>query len=431
MHCPKIQLITSLALCISLMGCGLSGDLDTSADNQPLPALGELVANPGIGGLITRLSDSSSGEQTTGGFITRIEYSRVQPENADGSLLLVHGVNSQGLLQYALLAPTGGDIHLINLPDGNVSGQSTLHDETEARWHPTDANIIRFIQGSNSYIGSLKVFEYNIATNEVSVLSDLTGKLPADWGPSLYGSTGLEGTFSADGNRMAWSIESGLNNAENTVGFVTFDVRNGGEVLGTFDYDGREHDHLSISPSGEYVVISAHEKTTAHPVDFSAERILLNETQHSDLCVNASGNDCYITVSFNDASNANYGWVFVTDLTTGHKTRLFNIFRTGNTSLHLSGRALNRPGWALMSTYNCVESKSSAKCNRLTLVELKANPRIIDVTSTHSSGKGYYAEPHGTLSRDGLRAYFNSDWNNLGVINSFRLEIPASTYTGG
>lgn len=241
-----------------------------------------------------------------------------------------------------MLPPFGGTAELILLPDGNVSDLSTLHDETEARWHPTDANLIRFISGQNSYSGSLKVFEYNIADQNVSVIADLTGKLPASWGPVLYGSSNLEGTFSNDGNRLAWAIETGVNNTETLVGFVAFDIRYGGEVLGTLDDDGRDQDHLSISPSDEYVVISAANKTTVHPVDFSSERRLMNETQHSDFCVTAQGNDCYISVSFDDQSNSNYGWIFSNDLVTGQTTKLFNVFASGNTTLHLSGRAFDR-----------------------------------------------------------------------------------------
>lgn len=214
------------------------------------------------------------------------------------------------------------------------------------------------------------------------------------------------------------------------MGYVAFDIRNGGEVLGTLDDDGREQDHLSISPSGEYVVISAARKTTVHPVDFSSERRLMNETQHSDFCITAQGNDCYISVSFDDESNSNYGWIFSSDLVTGQTTKLFNVFASGNTSLHLSGRAFDRPGWALLSTYNCQSTSASAKCNRLSLIEINDNARIIDLTGTHSSGDGYYSEPQATISRDGLRAYFNSDWDHSGSVNVFRIDIPAASYSG-
>ncbi|MGB0867487.1 MAG: hypothetical protein ACPGSC_13330, partial [Granulosicoccaceae bacterium] len=320
---------------------------------------------------------------------------------------------------------------LITLPSGNVAGLETLHDETEARWHPTDPKRIRFIKGQNSFVGSLKVFEYQTDTGAVTELADLSGKLPASWGPELYGSTNLEGTYSADGNRLVWAVESGVNNAETLVGFVSFDLRNGGVVLGTLDGNNRNQDHLSISPSGEYVVISTGDKTTLHPVDFSSEQTLMEETQHSDFCVTAAGRDCYISVSFNNQDDPNYGWIFYTDLISGQTTRLFNVFASGNTSIHFSGRALDRPGWALLSTYNCQSNLSSAKCNRLSLIELTANPRIIDLTGTQSSGDNYYAEPQATISRDGTRAYFNSDWNDLGEVNVYRLEIPASTYGGG
>lgn len=432
MRFPNRSFLAVTTLVIALSACNSNGASNPSLDgnNGNLPALGTSFINTDLGGSVTRLSDSRSQPITAAGHIIKADYSRVQAENADGSLLLVYAANAEGLLQYALLSPLGGTAELISLPNGNASGLSTLHDEAEARWHPTDSNLIRFISGQNSYNGSLKVFEYDIADKSVAVIADLTGKLPASWGPELYGSTNLEGTFSNDGNRLAWAIETGVNNAETLVGYVAFDIRNGGEVLGTLEDDGRDQDHLSISPSGEYVVISAASKTTVHPVDFSSERRLLNETQHSDFCVTTQGNDCYISVSFDDASDSNYGWIFSSDLVTGQTTRLFNVFASGNTSLHLSGRSFDRPGWALLSTYNCQSNTSKAKCNRLSLIEIKDNPRIIDLTGTHSSGDGYYAEPQATISRDGLRAYFNSDWDRSNSVNVFRLDIPASTYTG-
>ncbi len=436
MFFSSTRLITSVLLAVALNAC--QSDKNSTPETGALtttggvPPLGALSTNSEIGGLITRLSDSAT-RPTAGADLKLIktDYSRIQAENADASELLVYAVNDDSQIQFALLSTTGGAARPITLPEGNVSGLNYLHDETEARWHPTDPNRLRFIQGQNSYLGSLKLFEYNISNNSVSEIADLTGKLPAAWGNTLYGMTGLEGTFSQDGQRLAWIIETGENNAETTVGYVAFDIRNGGEVLGTLTYDGRNHDHLSISPSGEFVVISATSKTTSHPVDFSAEQILLNETQHSDLCITAQGNDCYVAVSFDDSDDPNYGWVFVTDLVNGNVTPLVNIFGTGNTSLHLSGRALDLPGWALMSTYNCSSNIETAMCDRLSLIELTANPRIIELTGTHSSGEQYYAEPHGTISRDGLRAYFNSDWDGSGSINAYRLEIPASTYTGG
>ena len=396
------------------------------------PAPNHSYMDPTFSHTVTRLSNSSKRTAVGEQHIIKTDYSRVQAENADGTKLLVLASNPAGLLQYALLNTDGSDLQLIGLPSGNPASLDHLHDETEARWHPLQPNIIRFIKGQNSYVGGLQVYEYDIEEHKVSVLADLTGKLPKHWGKELYGMTQFEGEYSSDGNRLAWAIETADNNAEDAVGYVAFDLRNGGEVLGTLDYDNREHDHLSISPSGKYVVISARKKTSAYPVDFSSEQILMRETQHSDLCVTADGNDCYIGVSFDDTKNPDYGWVYMEELGNGKRTRIVDIFGQGNTSLHLSARAANRPGWAVMSTYNCAAGDSSTKatnlCDRVSLVELSENPRIIPVAWTQSSGDNYYAEPHASLNNDGSRVYFNSDWGNVGHVDVYRVDIPTGDY---
>ena len=396
------------------------------------PAPGHSFMDPTFSYTVTRLSDSGKRQAVGEEHIIKTDYSRIQAENVDGTRLLVFATNTSGLLQYALLDTDSSNLDLLELPSGNASGLDYLHDETEARWHPQKPEIIRFIKGQNSYVGGLQVYEYNIQTNKVSLLADLTGKLPKHWGKELYGMTHHEGEYSGDGNRLAWSIESADNNAEEPVGYVAFDLRNGGQVLGTKDYDNRDHDHLSISPSGEYVVISARDKTSAFPVDFSNERVLMRETQHSDLCVNAAGQDCYVGVSFDDTANPDYGWVYMVELSTGTRTRLIDIYGEGNTSLHLSARGASRPGWAALSTYNCSAGNSAEQatrlCDRISLIELNKNPRIIPVAWTHSSGENYYAEPHGSLNNDGSRIYFNSDWGKQGMVDVYRIDIPTSIY---
>lgn len=420
---------SALLLSTTSFAEGISSEIRPT---QPQPEPGQSYIDPSFKYSVTRLSNSKKHPAVGSEHIIKTDYSRTQAENADGSQLLVLAPNSNALLQYALLSPDGSHLQLLKLPRGNASGLSHLHDETEARWHPKKPDIIRFIKGQNSYAGSLQVYEYNTRTNTVSLLADLHGKLPKRWGKKLYGMTHFEGEYSSDGNRLAWSIELADNNAETPAGYVVFDLRDGGKVLGTMDYDNRNHDHLSISPSGQYVVISARDKTSAYPVNFSREQILMRETQHSDLCVNAAGKDCYVGVSFDDTENPDYGWVYMEELGSGKRTRLVNIFGEGNTSLHLSARGAHRPGWAVMSSYNCSAGNSSKKatrlCDRISLIELKENPRIIPLAWTHSSGGNYYAEPHASLNNDGSRVYFNSDWENTGEVDTYRIDIPLTVY---
>ena len=418
----------------------VDGILSLTRPVIPLPTHQVPYADP-FGSSVTRLSNSTDYFQHNEGYpLIKGEYARVPIENADGSKLLVYGVwegNGNFITSYALMDSAGGDIALVEFGSSdNPSNFDRLHDEMEARWHPTDPDLIRFIGGGNSARGSLKVFEYQVSTGDITTLSDLTGKLPSHWGDGLYGLTYLEGDFSSDGHRLAWGIE---NSDEEPVGFVVFDVRNDGVVLGTLDYTNQNHDNISITPSGNYVVISGHEETAAYSADFVNKNVLMNETQHGDTCTNALGNDCYVSVVFDDQSNPLIGKIFTTDLITGDVTSLIDVYGYGNTSLHLSGRAHDAPGWALMSTYNCLgngidtSTVSTALCDRLTLVELTPNPRLYQVAWTHSSGETYNAEPHGTLSRDGLRAYFSSDWyslktNDANVVDLYRADIDSEVY---
>lgn len=429
-------LVSLSTACFVFFSYGSSVAADgTARTPQPRtvnPALGQSVDNAGFSYAVTRVTDSTSRKQVGAEFVTKTDYSRIQAENSDGSQLLVLATNDDGLLQYALVNTRDLRTTLIVLPASNISGISWLHDETEARWHPNEPDVIRFIKGQNSYVGGLQVYEYNTRKRKVKLLADLRGKLPAHWGKELYGMTHHEGEYSRDGNRLAWAIESGHNNSEEPVGYVAFDLRGGGKVLGTLDHDGRNHDHLSISPSGEYVVISAQDKTSAYPVDFSTEQVLMWETQHSDLCTTPTGVDCYVSVSFDDTENPEYGWIYVEELGSGKRTRLIDVFGLGNTSLHLSARSFKRPGWALLSTYNCAtgdsHERATALCDRISLIELSSQARVIPLAWTQSSGENYYREPHASLNADGSRAYFNSDWGNAKQVDVYRIDIPSAAY---
>jgi len=378
-----------------------------------IPMAGETYVDGSFYASVTRLTDATTSDLVSGITVAKNDYSRVQVENADGTKLLILAMHpDEGVLGYALTEPDGSGLDFIQFSDDAPTPRRWMHDESEARWHPTDPDVIRFIAGQNYYVGELKVFEYRVSTGEVTILSDLEGKLPESWGEDLYGMTLFEGGASADGNRYAWVIEGGP--SEESRGFVSFDVRENGIVLGTLDYDNHQHDNIGISHSGRYVVISGAEETAAYSIDFSNKRVLMNEGQHSDLCRMANWNDCYVSVSFDDVSNENYGKVFVTDLETGEVTTLFDVFGQGNTSLHFSGRAYDVPGWIVVSTYNCsagvTNISETSLCDRIILVELAENPKIYNLAWAHSSGFQYLAEPQASISRDGERVYFSSDW---------------------
>lgn len=394
------------------------------------PEFGESYIDQSFFSTVKSLTAASTSEDIYGITVAKNDYSRVQVENADGSLIMLLAMHpEQGVLSYALANPDGNDLSFIAFSSGAPTTRPWMHDESEPRWHPTDPDIIRFIAGQNSYVGTLKLFEYRVSTGAVTVLANLEGKLPEAWGEQLYGMTLYEGGASADGNRYAWAIENGR---EDSVGFVSFDVREGGIVLGTLDYNNHQHDNVAISHSGNYVVISGADETASYSIDFSEKRVLMNEGQHADLCRMANGDDCYVSISFDDPSSENYGKVFVINLVNGEVTTLFDVFGQGNTSLHFSGRGYDVPGWVLVSTYNCsagvTATDSTSLCDRIFLVELAENPKIYNIAWAHSSGSPYYAEPHASLSRDGERIYFGSDWYSGSAVELYRVDINPALY---
>src|SRR3546814_15126746 len=72
------------------------------------------------------------------------------------------------------------------------------------------------------------------------------------------------------------------------------------------------------------------------------------------------------------------------DIDTGVKTLLFPTYIDGTaTAYHISGKAFSRPGWVLMSTYARFGAEKWLH-ERIMAIELKANPRIINLAHHHS-----------------------------------------------
>lgn len=56
------------------------------------------------------------------------------------------------------------------------------------------------------------------------------------------------------------------------------------------------------------------------------------------------------------AAGENGGWLMSVDMASLTETRVLNIYDGTLTSLHISGKAFNKPGWVAVSTYNCRDS---------------------------------------------------------------------------
>jgi len=139
---------------------------------------------------------------------------------------------------------------------------------------------------------------------------------------------------------------------------------------------------------------------------------------HSDLALDAQGREVVVY------QETDTDQIVMADLETGQVTPLLELdFSTGVFGLHISGRAVNRPGWVAVSVQP--EAPSLDFGNPFWMVgtvfalELKANPRVVQLAHHHSirsdTEEDYFAEPQVTVNRDFTRLLFASNWEKYGT----------------
>jgi hypothetical protein len=382
-------------------GTGFVEGKDTTPPNpaQAEPAFGDSYVDPAYGLTIRKMADA------TGTRFNRNIYSRIQPENSDSTLFLTYHGNAE----YRIY-----DRQTLAL----VRSLPSLSAQNEIQWHPSNPRLVRFTEGGNSFDGTLRFMELNINDpigTDGTVLVDLTGRLPwpdvdaAQGGGSGFIADGAEGSPSRDGNLYAWAV---LNRFENLAGMVSVDISTD-TILGTLDAADwaqfGDLDHVSMTPSGNAIVAAFDFASIAYDIDFSNPRILHEGTEHSDIAINAQGRDTFVIINFDT------GDLMMVDIETAQRTNLFNIFQEDtDTSLHVSGKAFDKPGWVVVSSYFC-RAQPGWACNKVIVVELAANPRILNLAHTYNCGQDFWTEPHAVPSRDLRRVYYNSDWGSCGI----------------
>ncbi len=357
------------------------------------PELGDTYTDPVTGLSVRRVS---SAKRTR---FNRIVYSRLQPENADGSYFLTYHGNSE--------------YHVYDVATTKLVRRLNIDPGAEPQWHPTDPQLIRYISGSNSYIGSLKLYEVSVRGGRAKVIADLRKRLPWESlrsrsGGSSFMGDGAEGSPSADGNRYAWGVFDGQ---ERLVGLVSYDLETD-TILGTLDLEPyADIDNVSMSPSGNYVVVSG-APVTVYDADLSNPRVLLPSSEHSDIAIGADGEDYYLHIDFESQD----GDVVAINLKTGNKIVLFSMYEEKvTTSIHVSGKAFNKPGWAILSSYYPKDGGDAwtyDKVFAITFDPTLDEQIILSLAHTRNCAESYWTEPHAVPNRDLTRVYYNSNWGS-------------------
>ena len=162
-------------------------------------------------------------------------------------------------------------------------------------------------------------------------------------------------------------------------------------------------------------------------------------TEHSDLAKLTETTDAYVYVDFgkpltvDGGASPDAGWVVSVNLDTMQRTRMFRIYGGSTTSLHISGKGYDRPGWVVVSSYNCSQAGGYA-CDKVFAAEMQPNGEILNLAHTYlceESGVAaedrfqYFTEPHAVVSRDFSHVYFNSNSNNCDrIAEVYRIDVP-------
>lgn len=388
------------------VGCGHAADPafvpePEDASPPPRPALSERLPGSDPSVRIVRATDRRV--QPLGGF-ARVAYARTQAFNADDTAMLVLAEDET----FHLLGVE--DLrHRRALPElGGVDG--------EPQWHPTDPRRLRYFPRDRRSA----IAELDVETGISRVLVDLgAGRLP--WRDVVRVTTRWEGSPSMDGRY--WCLMA-YGDRDRFMGVFTYDLQLD-TVLGHQSM-ARRPDHVSMSPSGRHCVVS-HERedggTRVWDRTLGRSSRLHAASEHSDLARGSDGRDYYVIVDYDTD-----GELVAIDLDSLSRTRLLATYLDGSTTAyHVSARNFDRPGWVVVSTYAEKGPRQSLH-GRVLAVELKADPRVVELARHRSRFTTYWTAPVATTNRDLTRVAFNSNWGtgSEADMDVYIIEVPAA-----
>lgn len=444
-HLPHFLIATFAPLLLFASGASLAGVCDgfypagfeltegkphSPMIPRPKPAKGAVTWEPNFNTCLFRATDHRSEPSS---FYVRNDYSRRQAFNANSTYFITYTNNGSWSLYDAntlqrlrTLTPLAGD--------------------AEPQWHPTNPNVLYYLPTN----GGTKLLKMDVRNNQSSTVVDFAGKLPSWAATAAHMWTRSEGSPSANGRYWGFLV---YDEDWDMLGYVVWDLQQNRLVGSRKASDPL--DHASMSASGRWFVVSGWDGVWAWSADFSRKKkIEGGPGQHSDLAIGPNGNDYFVSVDY----ESNDGDVYFVDVDSCPSvsasatsapecphTVLFSMYPGGSwAAMHFSGKAFDKPGWALISTYATGSKNGTVPWfdNKVFAIELKASPKIYPLAYTHrvvpdeeygeTGANRYWTEPHATVNRDFTRINFNSNWGNSdgADVDVYTIKLPVNALSG-
>ena len=379
-------------------------------DKTPPPPLGKpkkgvVFADPVYRTCIVRVTDAAHEPMPT---FARVDYARRQLFNADDSLLLIYAVD--------------GSWHVYDVRTQKyLKKLRGIGGDAEPYWHPKDPNRLLFLPNN----GGMAIYELDVSTNENRAIVDFSqpdakGLRVRDlWPEAARIWTRSEGSPSSDGRYWAFQVET---DDFKMLGMFTYDMQTHA-IVGTYKTTVRP-DHVTMSPTGLYVFVAWDEGgTEGGPTVFTRDlqrRWPLHvPLGHNDLALDEYGDDMLVSVDHT------HGYVYMIRLKDRLMTRLYPIWINDTTmAMHFSGKAYNKPGWVLVSTFG--NGKTEWPHQKVFALQLRKNPKIVHLMHHRGAVTTYFAQPQASVNRDFTRFVVNSNWGAPGDANvdTYMAEIP-------
>jgi hypothetical protein len=383
----------------------VEGAVNVPWANTAKPQRGDTVREANYNTCQVRVTDHTADGLAT---FARNDYSRRQPFNSDSTRQIVYALDGHWHLYDARTYQ-----HLKVLPG--------LAADAEPQWHAKKADMLFYLPTNG--VG-MKVYRLNVETGESVVVGDLASRLKARWPSANAAWTKSEGSPSADGRYWCFMVDS---SSWGGLGLVTWD-RFTDTILGYKDLNGQRPDHVSMSPTGNYCVSSSYggPGVVAYSRDFTSSRKIANIGEHSDIGLDANGDDAYISVDY----QARAGEVFMVNLRTGVRTNILPSYLNGTaTAFHFSGKGYRKPGWFVMSSYAENGGSKQWLHRKVAVVQMTASPKIYNLADTRVYASGYWAEPQAAANRDLTKVVWTSNWDvhNETNLDVYMVQIPADS----